>query len=555
MASPGNVAVTATSGRRRAVASVLLALAVVAAACSSSSKQSSGVSGGSATTTSKTPPKSGGTLTIGTFSETPSLDPVTNIGTGVTGGMELAALYDNLMTYDTATGKYAPKVAQSLTANADQTVWTLKLRPGIRFTDGTPYDAAAVVFNLKRQIAMKGRSYSLVSFMKSFDTPDPLTVVITTTGPNNTVPFSLASAPGMIASPTAITKLGSLAINATGAGAGPFEFSSFAPGEAVALKRNPDYWGGPVYLDGLRFVNYSTQDLTYQAFKTGGLQAALLRDPTVIAQSKSDGYGGLQAIQSAGNTIEMNDGVKVACKGGQPANVCAGQPDGTMVTTKAATTDPRVRRAVAAAIDLNTLNQRVFQGNAQVNTALIAPASRWYGGVAGPKYDLSLAKQLVSQAKASGTWDGTIRVSCTTAMPSWGLVVQAMLEQAGFKVNLEANKTVAQNTATVVTQKDFDLACFGTSILEEEPFSALIRDTGYTGWSNPTALAALNSGLAASTDAQKKSDLDTVAKAYTADVPMLSLGPVVQEVVLAKNLKGATQTVSSIALFDKAWLG
>jgi peptide/nickel transport system substrate-binding protein len=535
---------------------LVVATALVAAGCSSSKKSGgTSASGGAATTPGSKTPKTGGTLTIGTFSETPSLDPVTNIGTGVTGGMELAALYDNLMTYNTATGKYVPKVAESLTSNADQTVWTLKLRPGIRFTDGTAYDAAAVVFNLKRQIAMKGRSYALVSFMKSFDTPDPLTVVITTSSPNNTVPFSLASAPGMIASPTAINKLGTgLGTNATGAGAGPFMFSSFSPGEAVVLTRNPNYWGGQVYLDDLRFVNFSTQDLTYESFKSGTLQAALLRDPTVIARSKSDGYSGLQAIQSAGNTIEMNDGVKVACQGRQPANVCAGQPDGTMVPTKAATTDPRIRRAVAAAINLDTLNQRVYQGNAQLNTALIAPASRWYDGVAGPKYDPALAKQLVSQVKAEGSWDGTIRVSCTTAMPSWGLVVQALLEAVGFKVNLDANKSVAQNTATVVTQKDFDLACFGTSILEEEPFSALIRDTSYTGWSNPTAISALKSGLAASSDAQKKAELDVVAKAYTADVPMLSLGGVVQEVVVAKNLVGATQTVSSIALFDKAWL-
>ena len=549
------------SGRsRNAAATILVVAAFVVAGCTSASKQTGGVpsastskatTGSTATSTAKV----GGTLTVGTFSETPGFDPVTNIGTGVTGGMELAAVYDNLLVYDTATGKYVPKVAQSLTPNADQTVWTLKLRPGIKFTDGTPYDSAAVVFNLKRQIAMKGRSFGLVSFMKSFDTPDPLTVVITTTAPNSTVPFSLAGAPGMIASPTAITKLGSaFGIDATGAGAGPFMFSSFSPGESVVLTRNPGYWGGQVYLDQLRFVNFTTQATTYDSVKTGAIQAALLRDPAVIAQAQSDGYPALQAIQSAGNTIEMNNGVKVACKGGQPANVCAGQPDGTMVATKAATTDKRIRQAVAAAVNLDTLNQRVFDGKAQMSTALIAPSSRWYGGVAGPVYDPTLAKQLVSQVKGEGTWDGSIRVSCTTAMPSWGLVVQAMLEAVGFKVNLDANKPVAQNTAAVVVQKDFDLACFGTSILEEEPFSALIRDATYTGWSNPAVTAALSAGLAASTVAEKKADLDVVAKAYTADVPMLSLAPVVQEVVLAKNIKGVTQTVSSIALFDKAWI-
>ena len=113
-------------------------------------------------------------------------------------------------------------------------------------------------------------------------------------------------------------------------------------------------------------MNFTTQATTYDSVKTGAIQAALLRDPAVIAQAETDGYPALQAIQSAGNTIEMNNGVKVACKGGQPANVCAGQPDGTMVATKAATTDKRIRQAVAAAVNLDTLNQRVFDGKAQI---------------------------------------------------------------------------------------------------------------------------------------------------------------------------------------------
>src|SRR5579859_2366146 len=148
-----------TGSGRNVAASIAVVAAILAAGCTSSSKQTGG---GQNTATSKastgapttSAAKVGGSLTIGTFTETPGFDPVTNIGTGVTGGMELAAVYDNLLVYDTATGTYVPKVAESLTSDASQTVWTLKLRPGIKFTDGTPYDSAAVVFNLKRQIAM-----------------------------------------------------------------------------------------------------------------------------------------------------------------------------------------------------------------------------------------------------------------------------------------------------------------------------------------------------------------------------------------------------------------
>jgi peptide/nickel transport system substrate-binding protein len=510
----------------------------------------------SPTTTAAPQPKSGGSLTIGTFSETPSLDPATNVGTGVTGGMELVALYDTLMTYDTATGKFEPRTAASLTPNADLSVWTLKLKPNIKFADGTAYDAAAVVFNLKRHSAATpgARSIALVSSIKSYDTPDALTVVMTLSAPNSTIPFALASAPGAIASPAVIQAQGAnFGVNPVNAGAGPFVFSSFKPKEAVIYKKNPNYWNGPVYLDELKFVNIIGQQANLDALKNNTLQGTLLRDPAVLAQAKEAGFTGLEAAQSAGNTMTMNNGVKIACTGGQPAAVCTGQADGTLVATKTATSDKRVRQAVAAAINLDTLNTRAYQGKAQLDTALFAKTSRWNSNIAGPKYDLDLAKKLVTEAKAAG-WDGNIRLSCHNGLPDWGIAVKTMLEVAGFKVTLDDNKPVADNTAAVVTKKDFDLACFGVSILDEEPFSAIAREYSFTGYANPDVVAALKAGPLATTDADRKKALDTIATAYTADVPFLSLAPAIQLIAFAKNVRGATQSVNSIVFFDKAWI-
>lgn len=546
---------------RRLIISVLALSAMTAVGCGDSGDSGSGISGPPASSavttvpaTTAAAPKAGGTLTIGTFTETPSLDPVTNVGTGVTGGMELIAIYDVLMTYATDTGKFEPRTAQSLTPNTDLTVWTLKLKPNIKFADGTPYDSAAVVFNLKRHTELRGRSAGLLSAVKSYDTPDASTVVITLSAPNTTIPFVLSSAPGMIASPAVIQSQGAnFATNPVNAGAGPFVFSSFKPKEAVVFKKNPNYWNGTVYLDELRFVNIIGQPANLDALKTGTLQATLLRDPAVLAAAREAGYTGLEAAQSAGNTIEMNNGVKVSCTGGQPAPVCAGVADGTLVATKTATADKRVRQAVAAAINLDTLNTRVFQGKAPLDTSLFAKTSRWNSGIAGPKYDLDAAKRLVGEAKAAG-WDGSIRLSCHNGMPDWGIAVQTMLEAAGFKVTLDANKPVADNTAQVVTKKDFDLACFGTSILDEEPFSAITREFSFSGYTNPEVDAALKAGVTAATDADKKRALDTIARAYAADVPFLSLSPAVQLVTMAKNVRGATQSVNSIAMFDKAWL-
>ena len=80
------------------------------------------------------------------------------------------------------------------------------------------------------------------------------------------------------------------------------------------------------YLDELKFVNIIGQQANFDALKNNTLQGTLLREPAVLAQAKDAGFTGLEAAQSAGNTMTMNNGVKVTCTGGQPARVAGRQP-------------------------------------------------------------------------------------------------------------------------------------------------------------------------------------------------------------------------------------
>jgi peptide/nickel transport system substrate-binding protein len=557
----------ATAMLRRACA-ISIALAVLTTACGddkgAQGGNNTGATGGATTTTLT--PKSGGSLTVAIQAESPGLDPVvSNIPGGGTAGMELVALYDTLMRYDPVKGQFEPRLAQSLTPNADLTVWTLKLRPNITFTDGTPLNAEAVVTNLKRHVEKKSRSGSvLLADVTNYATPDATTVVLTLKSPSAGMPYAFAGAPGMIVSPTAISKLGDgLPKNPVGAGAGPFIIDSFKPGESIVMKKNPNYWGGQVYLDELRFVPMPVATLAFASLQGGGVQAAYFRDPAVIAQADSGGFGGTKVKSSAGSTLLMNNGVKVPCASGQPAPACAGQPDGTLVATVSPTSDKRVRQAVAASIDLNTLNQRVFQGKAEVGSELIAKGSKWYDGVTGPAYDPALAKKLVADVKAEGKWDGSIRLGCHNAMPDFGIAVKTMLEVNGFKVTVKDQQNIQAMIADVIVKKDYDLSCFGTTIQDEYPYSAINRDFNsglggsagnWVGYANPTVDAALKSLASARDDAVAKAAITTVAKAYTADIPFLSIGPSVEEVALGKNVQGIVPTMSTMVYFDKAWL-
>lgn len=558
--------------RKRSIARrlllVLLGVTLFAAACGDDSDEPAASDETQTTVPAESDdagePQRGGTVTMGMFAQSAGLDPVIQSGTGVAGGIELVALYDTLVRYNPETAEFEPRIAESLEPNDDFTQWTLTLRPDVRFSDGTPFDSSAVVTNLQRHIEKRSRTANLVTPISNYETPDERTVVFTLSFPWSGFPYALASAPGMIVNPKAIESQGdNLATNPVGAGAGPFVFDSFRPGEAVVLKRNPDYWGGEVYLDEVRFVFITGGAATYEALRNGDLDAAFLRDAATIARAKEDGVEGYEAVYSAGETMLMNNGVKVTCQGGQPAPACNGQADGTQVATSSPLSDVRLRRAVAAAIDLEVINERVYDGHAKSSSDLIWRDSIWYSGIDGPQYDLDEAKRLVEEVKAEGKWDGSIRVSCHNGNPEWGTAVATLLQLAGFNPQVIDQRDVQQNIADVIVRKDFDLACFGTTISDEEPFFALNRDFNsalggnagnYAGYSNPDVDRALADGRAAPDAAGKQKAIDTIARAYAEDVPLLVMGASTEFVAYSDDLHGVEPSVSTLVLFDKAWL-
>ena len=123
--------------RARLAAAAAIVVALAAGCSTSSGSSATGGSSASAGT-----PKKGGTLTIIYQNEVTSLDPTGTTTASGAGALPYYAIYDALFTLSAGTGVVTPKIGQSLTANSAQTVWTLKLRPGVKFSDGTPYDAA-----------------------------------------------------------------------------------------------------------------------------------------------------------------------------------------------------------------------------------------------------------------------------------------------------------------------------------------------------------------------------------------------------------------------------
>ena len=549
-------------------------LSLAAAACGDNASKpgatATTVPGAAATTVATTlAPKTGGGITMGMYSETAGLDPVVSNGGGTTGNTELMAIYDTIMRYDTDTGKYEPQTAESLTANADNSEWTLKLKSGIKFTDGTDYDADAVVYGLKRHVTFGGRSSSLVQNIKTYTVVDKLTVKFTLNAPWGNFPYVLAYMPGMIPSPTAVKaacgptddyKPINCNFNLKPVGAGAFKVDSYKPKESINLVRNDAYYGGKPYLDTLKFVVLTDAQATYDALQTGTLQVGFLREAAIVKKArdekKVDGYLNLVWL---GGVLLLNNG-KLICKGGLPAALCAGKPDGT-TNLDTITADRRVRQAIGYAIDVNVINDRANEGASFPGTDLFQKQSKWASGPT-TAYDLAKAKALVDQVKAEGKWDGTLRFECHNAPAriTFAQTVSTLLTAAGFKVVLNNSQDVNALVAKVSNTKAFDIACYGLSIFEEAPDIAMGLSFQSTNPGQSMMIPDLFDAQVkivreAKTDAERKAAIDKISEIWKTEVPSVVYEATPEFIAWNKNIHGIRPTVSTSMMFDKAWVG
>ncbi len=543
-----------------------------AAATTAGGGGSATTAGGGATTAASTAtteaagtPTPGGTITIGAYSNPVGLDPAKLAGGGTQGGIELTAIYDQIVRYNIETGKYEPRTGEFV-PNADFSDWMLKIKPNIKFTDGTDYDSAAVKFVIDRQLkdgnpSPKGQ---LAAFVDTVTVVDPLTVDFKLKRGYADFPYLFTGPAGWIYSPAAFAKAGSadnFNVNPGDAGAGPFKVKAFKPGESIELVRNDNYYGGQVYLDGIKSVTIAGAQPSYDAVKSGTLQAAFIRSPLNASQAPKDGLENLEMPAIAGQLINMNSGVKIACKGGQPSPACDGKADGEMVPTVTATSNVHVRQAVAHAVDNKLLNDRMWQGTAQVTTSPFegAPLDP---KVPGPAYDLDQAKQLVTQAKGEG-WDGKIRLLSQDSPEgvTFAQIVEAELKAAGMDVTTTVLSAAAGDIVNrVIVQKDYDATTWAYGMLDDFP-SLYLQLVGTFasanpryGYGNAEMDAALDKMRTASSDAERTAALKGVAEIWVRDVPAVVNMNIMQTWVHTPKLHDVYRTGASIVMLDKAWL-
>jgi ABC-type transport system substrate-binding protein len=198
----------------------------------------------------------GSTLILGLDASPTDLDPQSQYDYRST--IVIRNIYEGLVGLEgSATDEFEGLVAESWEANEDQSVWTFKLRPGLKFHDGSPCDSAAVKASYERLLAMGRGAVNVVSRFvsdpKQMETPDPETIVFNLGVPQPLFLSAMAATYGpQIINAKVVMEheeegdFGNawLQLNAEGTGTGAWKLVSFEPGQEATLERNPDYWRG-----------------------------------------------------------------------------------------------------------------------------------------------------------------------------------------------------------------------------------------------------------------------------------------------------------------------
>jgi 4-phytase/acid phosphatase/peptide/nickel transport system substrate-binding protein len=361
--------------------------------------------------------KQGGSITVGLELDIAGFDPL-KVGVFDTASFTAAAaIFDTLTTLDDK-GEPQPKLALSWTHSDDFKTWTFKLRPGVKFHDGTPFNAEAVKANFDRQKdpVNKCRCAFYIAGYRDVQAPDELTVVynLTDPAPNLAATMTIQSTNNVVQSPTAWKTKGD-DYNRNPVGTGPYVVKSWTAGDRLVLERNPDYWNkGHPHLDRIVLKPLPDAQSRFASLQSG--EVDLIWDDEYDADN----------IQKA----QKDPKLKVHTYIGSGAQVYA------FNTKVAPFDDVRVRQALVMALDRQKMSQAITNG-------LSRPASNPYGEGSWVKckddgalpFDIEKAKALIKDYGKPVEFKTL--VTATPRGRTVGQVLQQFWKQAGANMEIE----------------------------------------------------------------------------------------------------------------------
>ncbi len=394
-------------------------------------------------------------LVMGIVLEPPHLDPTAGAAAAID-EIVYANIFEGL-TRIGPDGSVRPALAESWDVQKEGTVYVFKLRSGVKFHDGTDFEATDVKFSIDRARADDSTNAQkpLFAQIDTVDVVDPLTVKITLKQAQGSFLYNMGWGDAIIVAPE--TADGN---KANPVGTGPFKFDSWAKGASIKISKNPDYWGDEASLEKAEFRIVPDAAAAIPALLSGDVHAfANMQAGDALAQIQSDPRFEVVIGATEGETILSTNNKK--------------PPFDNL----------KVRQAIAHALDREAIILGNGSGYGTPIGSHFSPANEAYVDLTKTyEFDLEKAKSLLKEAGFENGFQATIKLPPPAYARDGGQVVAAQLRKIGIELEIIPVEW-AQWLEQVFKKKDYDLTI--VSHTEPNDIGIYARKDYYFQYDNP----------------------------------------------------------------------
>jgi peptide/nickel transport system substrate-binding protein len=446
------------------------------------------------------------TLRIGLAEDPDILDPT--MARTYVGRIVFAAFCDKLFDIDEKLN-IVPQLALSHETSADGKEVTIKLRPGVKFHDGEPFDAEAAKFSLERHLNLQGsfRKPELAT-VDHVDVVDPLTIKLVLKTPFSPLIAQLTDRAGMMVSPKAAKEAGDK-FGLHPVCAGPYKFVERVQQDRIVFEKFADYWNkDKVFIDRVVYLPIVDATVRLANLKSGGLDLIERVLATDIKDVRAD------------SRLKLSTALELGYLG-LTINIANDKNKGPLSQSE------KVRQALDLSIDREAINQVVFNGEFTPGNQWVSPEHPYYQkAFPVQKRDIAKAKALLKESGATLPIGVDLMVPKGAENESVAQVIQSMAAEAGFDLKI---RLIEFATSFKQAQAgEFQAFLIGWSgRIDPDGNSYVFLHTKAPqndgGYSNPEADKALEEARLVTDPAQRKAIYEKLTKTVLNDEPLIYL--------------------------------
>jgi peptide/nickel transport system substrate-binding protein len=446
------------------------------------------------------------TLRIGLAEDPDILDPT--MGRTYVGRIVFAAFCDKLFDMDEKLN-IVPQLALSHETSADGKEVTIKLRPGVKFHDGEPFDAEAAKFSLERHLTFSG------SFRKPelgavdhVEVIDPLTIKLVLKTPYSPLVAQLTDRSGMMVSPKAAKEQGDK-FGQHPVCAGPYKFVERVQQDRIVFEKFADYWNKDnVHIDRIVYLPLVDATVRLANLKSGGLDLI----ERLLATD-------IKAVQ-ADSKLKLASAIELGYQG-VTLNIGNDKAKGPLSQSA------KVRQALDLSVDRQAINQVVFNGEFKPGNQWVNPDHPYYQQAFPVRgRDVAKAKALLKEAGVTAPVSVDFMVPKGAETEAVAQVLQSMAAEAGFDLKIRVTEfATSLKQAEAGEYQAYMLAWSGR--IDPDGNSYIFLKTGgpqnYSAWSNTDADKALDEARTVTDQAKRKTIYQRLTKVALDEEPILYL--------------------------------